>query len=182
MHKLFWHKYHHFAILLVGITYLPHSCAEHYTPIQPQVLEVGHTTDRCISSIKNCPFCLLRRRCSIRQYYVEDFMWLDAYVNQLLTLILRLFEPYLVTSCCCSCIFYYSYYWYWCSVYIIIKNAKRCRDGMPKSMHANKVEMMHESILAKPHPYNFFTLQLDVHGGLPKMSTSSTTFILVASS
>ena len=41
MHKLFWHKYYHFAILLVGVTYLPHSCAEQYTPIQPQVLELG---------------------------------------------------------------------------------------------------------------------------------------------
>ena len=36
--------------------------------------------------------------------------------------------------------------------------------GWHAKRYANKVEMMHESkgqILAKPHPYIFFTLQLD---------------------
>ena len=45
-------------------------------------------------------------------------------------------------------------------------------------MPTRYIGMMHEAkvnILAKPHPYIFFTLQLDMHGGLPKTYHKFTT-------
>ena len=56
-------------------------------------------------------------------------------------------------------------------------------SGWHAKKYANKVGMMHESkghILANPHPYIFFTPQLDMHGGLPKTYHKFTT--LTASS
>ena len=52
MHKLFWHKYYHFAILLVGAADLPRSCTKHYNRHATEISLFSSGTDRLAREVK----------------------------------------------------------------------------------------------------------------------------------